>query len=111
MKRAVRSLILLSLFLSLAVIALPLALTADDTVSGKVTAVGDKAFTVEKDGGGAIDFVTDVLYSLPLEGGPRRGARDGDEGRHGPELRSSRRAPANDGLNATMGDNNLKQLP
>ncbi len=59
MKRAVRSLILLSLFLSLAVIALPLAVTADDTVSGKVTAVGDKSFTVEKDGGGAIDFVTD----------------------------------------------------
>lgn len=73
MKRAVRSLILLSLFLSLALIALPLAVTADDTVSGKVTAVGDKTFTVEKDGGGTMDFVTDE--KTQTEGDLKEGAK------------------------------------
>jgi uncharacterized protein YndB with AHSA1/START domain len=34
--------------------------------------------------------------SLPVEGGSRKGAGDGDEGRLVPELRSSRRVPAND---------------
>ena len=36
--------------------------------------------------------------ALSLEGGPRRGARDGDEGGHVPELRSPRRAAADDGV-------------
>src|ERR1019366_6698079 len=38
-----------------------------------------------------------VHNSLPVEGSSRRRAQDGDEGRHGPELRSSRRAPRRNG--------------
>ena len=40
--------------------------------------------------------------ALPVEGGSRRGAQDGDEGRHVRELRSSRRVPANDGMRRTV---------
>ena len=41
------------------------------------------------------DGMTTITHddALPVEGGPRRGAGDGHEGRHGHELRSPRRLP------------------
>jgi uncharacterized protein YndB with AHSA1/START domain len=49
------------------------------------------------DGGGRQDDEHDD-HAVPLQGGARRGARDGDEGGHVRELRPAREVPEHDGL-------------
>jgi hypothetical protein len=48
--------------------------------------------------------------SLPIEGGSRCGAPDGDEGRRVRELRSSRRVPANDCMRLARGRSAIAAL-